>query len=146
MQCPSCWRTRTIASLWVAGNVRFAHGTRYATDYVRRLWLTPTRAVSIMSVCVCRVANVTDLIPSCDDRTSHGRRSRGLVSNPSLACLGSSIKREVSPRAPSLSLIIYAMLSDVNPHYLYLYRAPSSAGSSGRQTSCRFRRGARLWV
>jgi len=97
--------------------VRFAHGTRYATDCVRRLLLTLSRAVSIMNVCahvfvcVCRlVANVTNLIPSCDDRTSHGRRSRGLVGSPSLVCIWSSIKtREV--------------------------HVPSSAGSSGRHAS-----------
>jgi len=37
--------------LWVRGNVRFAHGTRYATICVRLLWLTPSHGTSIMTVC-----------------------------------------------------------------------------------------------
>jgi len=63
---------RTITNI---NTVRSDHGTRYATDCVRRLWLTPSRATSIRSVymhvrvCVCcLVADVTNLVPSCDDR------------------------------------------------------------------------------
>ena len=66
------------------------------------VWHYPGRCRSQVSahVCVCvyrLVANMTNLIPLCDDRTSHGRRSHGLVGSLSLACLGSSI-REVNPR------------------------------------------------
>jgi len=62
--------------LWVGGNVRFAHGIGYATDCARRLWLTPSRAASMRNVCshvsvyvCCLVADVTDLVSLCDDRT-----------------------------------------------------------------------------
>jgi len=49
---------------------------KYATDCVRRLWLMPSRATSIrsvytrmsVSVVCCLVADVTNLVPSCDDR------------------------------------------------------------------------------
>ena len=86
--------------------VRFSHGTRYATVCVRLLWLTPSRGTSIMTVCTgvscllqtyCLVADVTDLAHSCDDPTSHDRRSRGLVGCQSLAYHLSGIKREVGP-------------------------------------------------
>ena len=88
--------------------VRFADGTRYATDCVRRLWLTPSRATSIrniyMHVCVCvccLVANVTDLAHPCDDRMSHGCRSRGLVGSQSPACHWSDIRSGAGSRLPS---------------------------------------------
>jgi len=89
-------------------SVRFDHGTRYATVCVRLLWLTPSRGTSIMTVytgvsCLlqtyCLVADVSDLAHSCNDPTSRGRRSRGLVGNQSLACHWSGIKSEVDPRA-----------------------------------------------
>jgi len=57
--------------LCVRGNVRFAHGTRYATVCVRLLWLTPSRETSIAAVCThiscllqsyCLVVDVTDLV------------------------------------------------------------------------------------
>jgi len=102
--------------LWVGGNVRLATGTGSATDWVSRLCVALSRAVRTtdrMHTCrclvPCLVVDVAGLVSPCDDRTSPGRRSCDLVGSPSLACY--------KTRAGS--------------------RVTSSAGSSGRQTSCR---------
>jgi len=102
--------------LWVGGNVRLATGTGSATDWVSRLCVALSRAVRTtdrMHTCrclvPCLVVDVAGLVSPCDDRTSPGRRSCDLVGSPSLACY--------KTRTGS--------------------RVTSSAGSSGRQTSCR---------
>ena len=62
--------------------VRFATGTGSATDWVSRLCVALSRAVrttdrlhTCRCLVHCLVVDVAGLVPSCDDRTSPGRRS-----------------------------------------------------------------------
>jgi len=81
----SMWRIPWV----VLPGCQFAHGTRYATICVRLLSLMPSREIYNYLV-----ADVTDLGHPCDDRMSHGRRSRHLVGRRPL----SGIQTGVGPR------------------------------------------------
>ena len=80
----------------MGGNVRFAHGTRYATDCVAFVvdaipgGVNHERLRTRLCLCLSSAAERYYLIPTCDDRTLHGRRSRGLVGSPSPVCFWSS--------------------------------------------------------
>jgi len=63
--------------------------------------MTVYTGVSCLLQTYCLVTDVTDLAHTCDDPTSCGRRSRGLVGSQSLAYHFSGIKREVGARVLS---------------------------------------------